>query len=153
MGQGSVGSVLTGTRIALPHAARKVNKVIRAAGALASRDVQALCQHVPGGCAFLPGERGAPCCAGVPSKPLVSLPQLPAPVTAVAFSPRQMPVEPGTSAACDLLAVGLETGELQLWSVRRQADGASQISAAGATSPAVMHLHCSACSFAIAAQC
>ena len=67
---------------------------------------------------------------GLPTQPAVKLPALSHPVTAVAFAP----AECGSRSAAegsgqDVLAVGLESGVLQLWGLQKivTASGSAQI--------------------------
>lgn len=64
--------------------------------------------------------------AELPSAPAAKLPAMAAPVTSVAFAPRATAGGGGCSGGGrDVLAVGLESGELELWSVTWQPGSAA----------------------------
>ena len=63
---------------------------------------------------------------GVPSQPALKLPAFAAPVTAVAFAPASCGSSRPQRSGMNVLAVGLESGGLQLWGLHRKAkDSAS----------------------------
>lgn len=67
---------------------------------------------------------------GLPTQPAVKLPALLHPVTAVAFAPAECSSRSAAEGSGrDLLAVGLESGDLQLWGLRNNviASGSAQI--------------------------
>ena len=68
--------------------------------------------------------------AGLPTQPAVKLPALAHPVTAVAFAPAERSSRSAAEGSgTDVLAVGLESGALQLWGLRKNgtASGSAQI--------------------------
>ncbi|BDA40643.1 Elongator complex protein 2 [Coccomyxa sp. Obi] len=86
------------------------------------------CSWAPNGLCFATGARdssvriwtlGAPG-QELPSTPVAKLPQMAAPVTSVAFAPRTQSSSSCSNSSRDVLAVGLESGELELWSLTWQ---------------------------------
>ena len=69
-------------------------------------------------------------CTGLPTQPAVKLPALAHPVTAVAFAPAECPSRSAAEGSGrDVLAVGLESGALQLWGLRNSVTSAASGSA------------------------
>ena len=69
-------------------------------------------------------------CTGLPTQPAVKLPALAHPVTAVAFAPAECSSRSAAEGSGrDVLAVGLESGALQLWGLRNSVTAAASGSA------------------------